>query len=470
MSLDLNEYFSLGLDSTNNPIENAGMQNVFRTPVDTSSANLNRVTFKFPKTGLLTADSMITLQPILGNSSAGTTTLTPNFVNGVIGAIKRTRILVDNKVLVDLERPGLAENVKLYSRHTQIELAEKEYKLMGNQFRTQTNADGTEGFNVGDTRVVKNATGNLVSCSKNLILQEASSKVYGIPLKHLGADFLEAASLPVFLLGHREMILELEFFADCREYVCSPQADTINADSVKINLANCELVSTHIALPPDVESQEIANMARQPVQYPLLDTYVIKGVVDTSSTNVNDTKTENYRINFQNREVHNIMMCAVKNTITGTSIMGNQFATSLGDESLQLKINGLNLFDRPINTQPMLYQLTTYSEDGRTLKIPYNAWAVTKQSLKAYLQPNLAINPEYFDYRGGFHYIKVDLSNANSGVFGSGTVMKTAAEIEHVITVRTETNPNQKTRMDVFFYATISKLMTLGQSQVNISY
>ena len=275
MSLDLNEYFSLGLDSTNNPIENAGMQNVFRTPVDTSSANLNRVTFKFPKTGLLTADSMITLQPILGNSSAGTTTLTPNFVNGVIGAIKRTRILVDNKVLVDLERPGLAENVKLYSRHTQIELAEKEYKLMGNQFRTQTNADGTEGFNVGDTRVVKNATGNLVSCSKNLILQEASSKVYGIPLKHLGADFLEAASLPVFLLGHREMILELEFFADCREYVCSPQADTINADSVKINLANCELVSTHIALPPDVESQEIANMARQPVQYPLLDTYVI---------------------------------------------------------------------------------------------------------------------------------------------------------------------------------------------------
>ena len=164
------------------------------------------------------------------------------------------------------------------------------------------------------------------------------------------------------------------------------------------------------------------------------------------------------------------MMCAVKNTITGTSIMGNQFATSLGDESLQLKINGLNLFDRPINTQPMLYQLTTYSEDGRTLKIPYNAWAVTKQSLKAYLQPNLAINPEYFDYRGGFHYIKVDLSNANSGVFGSGTVMKTAAEIEHVITVRTETNPNQKTRMDVFFYATISKVMTLGQSQVNISY
>ena len=470
MSLDLNEYFNLGLDSTNNPIENAGMQNVFRTPVDTSSANLNRITFKFPKTGLLTADSMITLQPILGDSSAATSTLTPNLVNGVIGAIKRTRILVDNKVLVDLERPGLAENVKLYSRHTQVELAEKEYKLMGNQFRTQTNADGTEGFNVADTRIVKNATGNLTSCSKNIILQENTSKVYGIPLRHLGADFLEAASLPVFLLGHREMILELEFYADCREYVCSPQTDTINADSVKINLANAELVSTHIVLPPDVEAQEVANMARQPVQYPLLDTYVIKGVVDTSTTDLDKTKIENYRINFQNREVHNLMMCSVKNTITGTAIMGNQFATSLGDESLQLKVNGLNLFDRPISTQPMLYQLTTYSEDGRTLKIPYNAWAVTRQSLLAYQQPTVASSGEYYDYRGGFHYIKVDLSNANSGVFGSGTVMKTACEIEHSITPRTATSPNQKVKMDVFFYATISKLMTLGASQVNISY
>ncbi len=99
MSLDLNDYFSLGLESTNQPIENAGMINVFRTPVDTSSANLNRVTFKFPKTGLLTADSMITLQFIRSDSSTAQSDLTPNFVNGAIGAIKRTRILINNKTI-----------------------------------------------------------------------------------------------------------------------------------------------------------------------------------------------------------------------------------------------------------------------------------------------------------------------------------------------------------------------------------
>ena len=113
---DLNSYFNLGLESTNQPIDNAGMINIFRTPVDTSSENLNRITFKFPKTGLLTGDTMITLQFVMSDSSNLTSTLTPNLANGAIGAIKRTRILVDNKSLVDLQRPGLAENVSTQCR------------------------------------------------------------------------------------------------------------------------------------------------------------------------------------------------------------------------------------------------------------------------------------------------------------------------------------------------------------------
>lgn len=468
MSLDLNEYFNLGLESTNNPIENAGMQNIFRTPVDTSSANLNRVTFKFPKTGLLTADSMITLQFVLSDTSAAASKFTPNLVNGAVGAIKRTRILVDNKVLVDLERPGLAENVKLYSRNTQVELAEKEYKLMGNQFRTTVHPDGSEAFDITDTRIHQNTAGSSTTISKNIILQEATSRVYGIPLKHLGADFLEAASLPVFLLGHREMILELEFFANCQEYVVSPTDATVAPGDVKVNLANCELVSTHIALPNELEASELANLKTRPAQYPLKDKYVIKGVCNATA-GIGAAIPLNYRINFQNREVHNLMICSVTTgaNIGGKRITANQFSMSMGDETLQLKVNGLNLFDRPITTQPLIYQLTTYSEDGMTLKVPINAWQVTDQTLRASQQ---STNSLYLDYRGGFHYTKIDFSNANSGVFGSGTMMKTAAEIEHVITPRTATNPNQTQINDVFFYATISKLMTIGANQVNISY
>ena len=142
MSLDLTEYFNLGIESTNQPVEDAGLINVFRTPVDTSSKNLNRITFKVPKTGMLTGDSMITLQMVLSDTTATASNATVNLVNGAVGAIKRTKILIDNKTLVDLERPGLPEVVKLYSRNTQVELSEKQYKLMGNQFRTKIDEDG----------------------------------------------------------------------------------------------------------------------------------------------------------------------------------------------------------------------------------------------------------------------------------------------------------------------------------------
>ena len=161
------------------------------------------------------------------------------------------------------------------------------------------------------------------------------------------------------------------------------------------------------------------------------------------------------------------MMCSVDNSPSATLLCGNQKSIGMGDEELQLKVNGLNLFDRPITTQPLIYQLTTYSEDGRTLKIPLNAWNVSNNSLNKYSQ---STNPLYLDYRGNFHYLKVDFSNGNRGVFGSGTVMKTACEIDYKITPRTNANPNQRVKNDMVFYVTISKLLSIGANQVNISY
>ena len=465
MTTNLNDYFNLGLESTNNPVNNAGMINVFRTPVDTSSANLNRVTFKFPKSGLLTGDSMITLQFVTADGL--TSNLTPNLVNGAVGAIKRTRILIDNKPLVDLQRPGLAENVKLYSRNTQVELAEKEYKMMGNQFRTTVDEEGKEALDIQNIRYcADNAqSGNDIGLTKNRISSVANSKVYGIKLKHLGAEFLEAASLPVFLLGHREIVLELEFHSDCREYVVNPTGAAIAAGDVKISLADMELVSTHIMLPPDVEENEKMALAKRPVTYPLLDSYVIKGVIDASGGL--GQKNATYRINFQNREVHNLLMCQVNTTPINSRVCANQRANSLGKEELQLKVNGQNLFDRPIVDQSLIYQLTTYSEEGRTLKIPYNAFRVDGTSLASYRQ---SASELYLDYRGAFHYTKVDFSNGNLGVFGAGTLMKTACEIDYKVTTATAANPKQDEVKDVFFYASISKLLTIGASQVNISY
>ena len=469
MSVDLNEYFNLGLDSTNNPIEEAGQINVFRTPVDTSSQNLNRITFKVPKSGLLTADSMLNLQFVLQDTTATDSQFTLNLINGAIGAIKRTRILLDNKVLVDLQKPGLPEIVKLYSRNTQIELAEREYKLMGNQFRSSVDPAGEEILKTSETRYYTNALG-VNSLDRNIILQPESSKVYGIPIKHLGADFLEAASLPVFLLGEREMIIEIEFFKDCREYVCTPDksgGNTVAANTAKVVVENCELVTTHIILPSEVEQNEIAAMKNSPVQYPLLDTYLIKGSVNTQPGALGASNNASYRINFQNREVHNLLMCPVDVVPGSDSVLANQRSNSLGKEQLQMKINGQNLFDRPITNQANIYQLTTYSENGRALKLPIGACRVDPLTLANMDQSTQEF---YLDYRGGTHFVKVDFSNGNNGVFGSGSLMRQAAVIEQSYVSATITKPNQKATRDMFFYPTISKLLSIGANKISISF
>ena len=106
--IDLKSYFKLGLDSTNDATEQAGLINTIRTPVDTQSRQLNRVTFKVPKMGMLTADSHINLRFTTTSDYSGL-----NIMNGALGAVQRFRVLVGNKVLTDIERPALLENDKL---------------------------------------------------------------------------------------------------------------------------------------------------------------------------------------------------------------------------------------------------------------------------------------------------------------------------------------------------------------------
>tara|TARA_R110000787_G_scaffold64806_1_gene146214 strand:- start:2243 stop:3640 length:1398 start_codon:yes stop_codon:yes gene_type:complete len=465
MSIDLQDYFNLGLESTNNTVDNAGLINVFRTPVDTSSANLNRITFKIPKTGLITSDSMVTVQ-FVGEADSGN--ITPNFINGAIGCIKRTRILVDNKVLVDLQKPGLAENVKLYSRNTQIELAESQYKLMGNQFRSTVNSAGEEIFDIKNSRYYETADPDIYAIDRNIIKGVSDSKVYGIPLKYLGAEFLEAASLPVFLLGQREMVLELTFHSDSGQYACNTfSTSVIASNSVKVNLANCELVTTHIQLSDEVEQQERMNLVNEPVQYPLLDTYVINGVVPGGV--VGQASNHTYRLNAQNREVHNILM--VPHNQSGeddkSMLCANQRSMSLGNVTLQTRVNGQNVYDRPISNQTVLYGLTTYSENNMALKLPINACRVDSKTLVNFRQ---SASKFYLDYRGSMNYLKQDFTNGNAGVFGSGTLFTTAAEIDYSVVPAVNASPDQTDQRDMLFYVSVSKLLQIGATTIDISY
>jgi len=471
MSYDLNSYFQLGLDSATNP-QSSLVMNTIRTPVDSQSgrSGLSRVTFKVPKVGLITGDSMITLQ-FVQNGTPSTANVTPNFISGALGCIERCRILVDNKVLTDLEKPSLLEIPKMYSRATQNEVAQFQNKFLANQFETDVvPLSGLEQFDNTKTRYFTAAdkTTDFQNVVRHRPSTEASSRVYGLHLKNLGAEFLENESLPVFLLGaQREMIIELYIHTDCREYLV-PTMGTLQADDYIVNYPNVELVTTHVQIPDDVQASEIANLQSQPVSYPLIDNYVVKGNRVMGAAGATDNKV--FRINAQNRELHKLLMVNtnVSSQVQDNNrVVGNQKAIALGDESLQIKSNGLNLFERPITSQSLLYQQTTYAHNGMALKLPMNACRVdTRVNQMPLMTDNLGLN-----YRGNAKYLAIDFTNGNGGVYGGGSVQKQAMEIEHNVTPTNATSPIQQNRtFNASFYLSVSKLLTIGARNVEISF
>lgn len=470
MSYDLNSYFQLGLDSEATP-QNSLVMNTVRTPVNDSSGidGLYRVTFKIPKVGLLTGDSMISFGIIQQDGT--TSNVTPNFINGTLGCVERCRILIDNKELTNLERPSLLEVPKFYTRATQNEVAQFQYKFLGNQFQTGVNDNGTEEFDIGKTRYL--SAEDETADEQNVVRYRvepggvSANHKYGIHLRSLGAQFLENDSLPVFLLGSREMVLEIFFQKDCREYMV-PTQGTLNARDVAIDVANVELVTTHIQLPDEVQANEVANLATQPLAYPMLDNYLVKGTIQTGGANVKVERT--YRINAQNRELHKVLIThndIPANIENDNRVVGNQKAYSLGDVGLQIKSNGLNLYERVVNSQALIYQQTTYAHNGMALKLPYRAFNAGARALSIPVT-NQELASNYF---GTQHYLAVDFQNGNGGVFGAGSVQKVAMEVEYETTPRYAAHPAQSNKQfDTNFYLTVSKMLTIGARNVEISF
>jgi hypothetical protein len=477
MSYNLNEYFQLGLDSEAQP-QNSLVMNTIRTPVNTQSGRdgLSKVSFKIPKIGMLTGDSMVTVQFIENGTPAFSSgDVTPNFISGALGCIERARLLVDNKVLTDLERPSMLEIPKLYSERTENEVAEFSNKFLATQFQTnESAASGNERFNFKKTRYLSNAneTGDVQNTIRNRITSQSASKVYGLHLRHLGCQFLENESLPVFLLGQRELVLELFFYTDCREYIVSgtSTADQLIASSVAVNYPLVELVTTHIQIPDDVQANELASLQSSPVSYPLHDNYVVKSNFTTLALNTTPGQQKTFRINAQNRELHKLLMVHNPDlsTYDGTNrVVANQRAISLGNIIFQMKSNGLNLYERPITNSSILYQQTTYAHNGMALKLPYNSFHCNNR-INAIPQSTQTL---YLSYRGTQHYLAIDFKNGNGGVFGGGTVQKQAMEIDYEAITRVAANPTQpSTQFDVLFYLEVSKMLTIGARSIDISF
>ena len=469
MSLDYENFFRLGLTSEDDALEQQ-MITTIRTAPETKSTSLNRVVFKVPTQGILTRDSQIALQ--IQQPTGGTASnVGLNMVNGVLGCIKEFRMTIDGQELVRLENPSYLATNDLYSKNTPQLLTDRQQYNYGNSFRTKV--DILDGLEQLDERFNLRQTDIGLGVKKYPIIAGDNNRVYGVPLHQLGATFLKEKNLPLYMLKHRDVHITLDFHSDAREYAVADGGAT--ATSTQVNLDKCELVTTHIILSEEVENAEIENLKLETFNFPMLEHYAIKGTFTTPA--VNTQGEELYRLNLQGRELHRLLMVMRDPNLAENNFMANQKVVSTGDEEVQFKQNGLNVFERPVNNSAMVYWLLSQHNSGRSLKLSNHSWVVNKNTL----QRNQATGAGFLAYRGRSHFLGLDVSNGNVELndmgqlvqvpYGGGVKQTSAFEVIYKTTPRTATNPNQVARnLEPIFYVECAKLLRIAPNKITITF
>ena len=469
---NINEYFSLGLDNEDDPIVNDMVQNTIRTPPDTVSTNFNRVIISLPKIGLLTKDSALVVQPRQNSASGHTgSNVALNIVNGVLGCFKRCSLKIDGKELTNIENPSLFETNRLYSRNSPARMADYQRAVLGNAFEVTNVREAFKTALIGGVEVLSENSPVVVSDSdavcvlgNKLSKTDASNTKYSVPLHMLGMSFLRHEDLPVHLMKDRDIVLEVEFDGDCRNWAfCNEEA--LAATDCNVNLNTVELVTTHIQQNEELEQYLYDELRSDSRVYDLIETYLIKQSMDS---NVVGTATNTLvRLNLQNRELQKILQVQHALAGDGTNICGNQASISLGDVSINHRSNGRFVFDRRISNNAQLYYLNSVYNGDKGLKVSNNAWSQTDLQVNGQLVSTLK---NFTQYAGKFNYLGIGYRNGNDGVFGAGTKQTTPLEVHYDNTARTNSTPKQDGEHDLFFYVSVSKRLVISQNNVAMSF
>lgn len=491
-SVDVQQYFRLGLDTTDQPISGTGVVNIVRKAPDTISTQHSQVIFRFDNEGLLTKDSGITLRPKLP-ATATASNVCLNVVNGILGSVKRASLRIDGQTLTDLVEPSLLENQRLYSRNSTSRLLEFHQALIGNQFAVDIEKDAVvEGdLTTPDPDAGKESFRSLLPLHFNEDADAArverakivtgKNKTYFIPLSALGMNFLRYSSLPMYLLQDRQVELVLEFETDCRKWAFDLN-EGIAADDASIELASCELTQVRIQLDEDIVGEQREMMRSEGgVDYELMESYCVKHVITTGALDV-AKQFSTIRVNAQNREVQKMLVAFTGTTAEftqqygglGKNPMAQQISNSLGDVEYNWRINGAFLYDKDIADSATQYYLNAEYNGSFGMKISNVGWIADKLS-----EDQLALAADDIAtgfYNGRFYYVGQSLRNGNAGVQGGGTGIRVPIEFLLKATARStaapgEFNINQDEQEIVLnIYVTNTKLLKILPGSVMMSF
>ena len=404
-------------------------------PIQSSSTDL-RYVFRLEPQGYL--DSNTLLQFKLNRASGATNgELRVNSFNGALGAIKRCIFRVGDFILNDSD--GVNQWSTWANLMHQRRVVQNRYHAwyLGNQFVTAIDSDVLD-TTYGQFQMDDEQGGYDYSTpgANSLQISATSSDnfKYGIPLGLL-IPALKGREIPLFLFSEYKIYIEVEFHG-ASEYCNADTATTLRAIDADLDApSEVQLLCDYIVYPSALLERERAlTMKEGGLVLNFLDVVKIERQLavtagtDTSvTTNAeylaagvlqNRTTEQEFRIGQEGREVHTLLMWKkfqAKDTTAEAKALLGQRCDSIASESLQWKINGVDVYPEPQVSRASQYDANYLALGYRDLQVERPMFFGDPNSLVAGLAATGS------GLQGTFCTHAYDAKTRDYGIVGSGT-------------------------------------------------
>ena len=407
-----------------------------------STGNTFKHTFRIDTMGFLDKNTLLCFKT---KATANSGNLRANTFNGVLGAIKRVRLLFGDFEIQDLDNCGMWATLNHLVKMRPDSRRKKMGHYLANALDTEvlqaTDAsisgqgglgqtgqiypnNATSGINYGlfDN---SSATGGTPTINSYAITDTVGNNIKtAIPLGML-VPALEERNIPLFLFTDYKVFLEVEFNSATSEW-CNNVANNaynananLSATNGTVEFAEVELLIDYLIFPSRVQEDYRAETQREGGL--TLDFMNVASVDKTIPVATANTKQQiEHRINAVDTEIHYLQQIKkLPASANGWNrVLLDQRSDGITRQTVQYNINGVNVFPEPLFSPLQHYNQLSYNL-GQDLQLDKPFFCKDVNTCSCLLSPPSG------QLLGKFNVNALDLQTSHGGgmIRGNGTMI-----------------------------------------------
>lgn len=411
-----------------------------------STGNTYKHTFRIDTMGFLDKNTLLCFKPLAKDGTVSAAGVRANTFNGVLGGVKRVRLLFGDFEIQDLDSVGMWATLNHLMKMRPDSRLKKMGHYLGNQLHTQVLADTTPAISaqgsLGQTGQIypNNETsginyglfdnssadgGGSVAINSFQITNDADDNVkVAIPLGML-VPALEERNIPLFLFTDYKVFLEVEFESRTSQWCNKISNNAYNANATlaatdgDVVFSEVELLIDYLIFPSKV--QEDYRASTQQDGGLTLDFMNVSSVEKTIPlATANKKQSIEHRINAVDSELHYLQQIKkLPASANGWNrVLLDQRSDGITRQTIQYNINGVNVFPEPLFSPLQHYNQLTYNLDqDLQLDKPFFCKDVNTCSC--------LLSPPSGQLLGKFNIMALDLDkqHGNGEIRGNGTMI-----------------------------------------------